>query len=125
MSGRQHTILSEKHQFQTLKLLGSRTGLPRKEQILVTNRNAGAVCLLNLSEDVQTLWVNHVISGNDIEHLIDRLYFTDDIIVVTDRTSIDMNSGEVKVIKVEENDARKSFGYRLNDNDNVKFPFGL
>ena len=34
-----------------------------------------------------------------------------------------MNSGEVKVIKVEENDARESFGYRLSDN--VKFPFGL
>ena len=34
-----------------------------------------------------------------------------------------MNSGEVKVIKVEENDARKSFGYLLNDN--VKFPLGL
>ena len=34
-----------------------------------------------------------------------------------------MNSNEVKVIKVEENDGRKSCGYRLNDN--VKFPFGL
>ena len=54
------------------------------------------------------LSVSHVISGNDIEHLIDRLYFTDDIIVVTDRTSIDTHSGEVKVIEVEENDVRKS-----------------
>ena len=54
-----------------------------------------------------------MMSGDDIEHLIDRSYFTDDIIVVTDRTSIEMNSGEVKVIKVEENDAKKSFGYRL------------
>ena len=62
-------------------------------------------------------------SGNDIEHLIGRLSFPCDIIVVTDRTSIDMKSGEVKVIKVEENDARKSFGYRLNDN--IKFPFIL
>ena len=43
--------------------------------------------------------------------------------VATDRTSIDMNSGEVKVIKVEENDARKPFACRVNDN--VKFPFGL
>ena len=51
--------------------------------------------------------MSHVISGNDSGHLIDCLYFTDDIIVVTDRTSIDMNSGEVKVIKVEENDAKK------------------
>ena len=34
-----------------------------------------------------------------------------------------MNSGEVKVIKVGESDARKSFGYCLNDN--VKYPFGL
>ena len=62
------------------------------------------------------LSVSHEISGTDIEHLTDRLYFTDDIIVFTDRTSIDMNSGEVKTIKVEENDARKSFGYRVNDN---------
>ena len=48
------------------------------------------------------------------------LYFIDDIIAVTDRTSQDMNSCEVKVIKVEENDAKK---YRLNDN--AKFPFDL
>ena len=34
-----------------------------------------------------------------------------------------MNSVEAKVIKVEENDAKKSFGYRLNDS--VKFLFGL
>ena len=54
------------------------------------------------------LSVSHVISGNDIEHLIDHLYFTDNIIVATDRTSIDMNGGKVKVIKVEKNDARKS-----------------
>ena len=67
--------------------------------------------------------MSHVISGNDIEHLIDRLYFTDGITVITDRTSIDMNSGEVRTIKVEENDAGKSFRYCLNDN--VKFPFGL
>ena len=78
---------------------------------------------LNLSEDVQTLSVSHVMPGNNIEHLMDRLYFTDNIIVVTDRTSIDLNSGEVKIIKVEENDTRKLFGYRLNDN--VKFPSGL
>ena len=103
--------------------MGRRTRLPRKEQILVTDRNAGAVCLLNFSEDVQTLSVSHVISGDYIEHLLGRLYFTDDIIVVKDRTSIDMNSGEVKLIKVEENYVRKSFGYRLNDN--VNFPFGL
>ena len=91
--------------------------MPRKEQILVTDPNAGGVvCLSNLSEDVQTLSVNHVISGNDIQHLIDRLYFTDNITVVTDRTSIDMNSGEMKVITEEENDARNSVGYRLNDN---------
>ena len=57
--------------------------------------------------------MSHVISGNDIENLIQRLYFTDNIFVVTDRTSIDMNSGEVKVIKVKENDRRKSFGNRL------------
>ena len=56
--------------------------------------------------------VSHVISGNDTENLIDRLYFTDSTTVVTDRTSIDMNSGDVKVIKVEHNDGRKSFGYR-------------
>ena len=62
-------------------------------------------------------------SGNDIEHLIDRLYFIDDIFVVIDRTLIDMNSGEVKTINVEENDARKSFGYCLNYN--VNFLFGL
>ena len=66
------------------------------------------------------LSVSDVISGNDI---MDRLYFTDDIIVVTDRTSIDMNSGGVKVIKVKENDAKKSSGYRSNND--VKFPFGL
>ena len=83
----------------------------------------GAVYLLNLSEDVQTLSVSHVIFCNDIQHLIDGLYFTDDIIASTDRTSIDMNIGEVKVIKVEENDARKSSGCRLNGN--VKFPFGF
>ena len=58
------------------------------------------------------LSVSHVISGNDTENLIDRLYFTDSTTVVTDRTSIDMNSGDVKVIKVEHNDGRKSFGYR-------------
>ena len=58
-----------------------------------------------------------MISGNDIEHLIDGLFFTDRIIVVTDRTSIELTSGEVKVKKKgEENDARNSFGYRLNDN---------
>ena len=45
-------------------------------------------------------------------------YFTDNIIVVADRTSVDLNSGKVKVIEVEENDARKSFRY-------VKFSFGL
>ena len=65
-----------------------RTALPRKEQILVTDPNAGLVCLLNLSEDVQTLSVSHVISGNNIEYYIDCLYFTDNIIVATDRTSI-------------------------------------
>ena len=64
--------------------------------------------------------MSHAISGNDIEHIIDTLCFTDNIIVVPDRTSIDMNSGEVKIIKVEENDARKPFRYRLNDN--VKCP---
>ena len=69
------------------------------------------------------LSVSHVLSSSDIAHLINRLYFTDNIIVVTDRTSINMDSGEVKVIKVEENDKRKPFGYCLNDN--VKFPFGL
>ena len=53
--------------------------------------------------------MSHVISGNDIEHLNDHLSFTDDIIVVTDSTLIDMNSGEVKVIKVEENDSIMSF----------------
>ena len=34
-----------------------------------------------------------------------------------------MNSGEVKVIKVEENDARKLFGFSLNDN--IEFSFCL
>ena len=68
------------------------------------------------------LSVSHVISGNDIENLIDRL-FTDKITAVTGRTSIDMNNGEVKVIKVEENDGKKSFGYRSNDN--LKFPIDL
>ena len=91
----------------------------RKEQVLATYPNAGAVCLLNLCEDVQTLSVSHVISGDEIEHLIDRLDFTDNIIAVTDRTSIDMKSCEVQVIKVEEYDARKSFGYPLND---IRFP---
>ena len=62
--------------------------------------------------------MSYVISGDEIEHLIDRLDFTDNIIVATDRTSIDMNSGEVQVIKVEENDARNPSGYRLND---IKF----
>ena len=90
----------------------------RKEQIHVTDPNAGVVCLLNLSEDVQTISVSHVISRNDMENLIDRLYFTDKITVVTDRTSIDMNSGDLKVITVEENDA---FKYCLSDN--AKFPF--
>ena len=66
--------------------------------------------------------MSHIISVNEIEHLIDHLYSTDNIIVA-DRTSKCMNSGKVKVINVEENDARKSFGYRLNDN--VKFPFRL
>ena len=54
---------------------------------------------------------------------IERLYVTDSIIVVTDRTSIELNIGGVKVRKIEENDARKLSGYHLNDN--VKFPFGL
>ena len=103
--------------------MGSRAGLPRKEQILVTHLNAGAVCLLNLSEDAQFLSVSHVIFGNAIEHLIDRLHFTVDIIIVTDRTSMHMDSGEVKVIQVEKNDMKKSFGYLLNDN--VKSRFGL
>ena len=84
--------------------------MPREEQTLVTDPNAGVRCLLDLSENVQTLSVSHVISGNDTENLIDRLYFTDSTTVVTDRTSIDMNSGEVKVIKVEDNDGRKSLG---------------
>ena len=96
--------------------------MPRKELILVTNPNAGVVCLLNLFENVQSLSVIHVMSGNNIEHLIDRLYFTDNIVVVTDGTSIDLNSGDVKVIEIEEN-ARKSLGYHLNGN--VNFPFGL
>ena len=43
----------------------------------------------------------YIISGNDIERLIDRLYFTVDIIVVTNRASIHLNSGEVTKIKVE------------------------
>ena len=67
--------------------------------------------------------MNHVISGNDIEHLIDHLYFTDNVKLLLLRTFIDMNSGEVKTIKVGENNARKSFRYRLNNN--VKFPLGL
>ena len=61
-----------------------------------------ALWVLNLPNDVQTLSVSRVISGNDIDHLIYRLYFT---------------------IKAEENDTRKSYGYSLNDN--VKFPFDL
>ena len=96
--------------------------MPKKEQILVTDTKEVAVCLLNLSEDVQTLSMSHVISGNYLEHLIDRFYFTDNIIVANG-TSEDMNSGDVKVMKVEENDTRKSFGYLLDDN--VKFPFCL
>ena len=51
--------------------------------------------------------MSHVISDNDIEHFIYRLYFTDDIIVVANRTSKDLNNAEVKIIKVKENDARK------------------
>ena len=66
-----------------------RTGLPRIEQILVTDTKAGVIRLLNLSEDVQTLSMTHAISGNDIDHLIDRLYFTHNVIVITDRTSIE------------------------------------
>ena len=38
--------------------LAIRTGLPRKEQILLTDPIAGVVCLLNLSKDVQTLSVS-------------------------------------------------------------------
>ena len=67
--------------------------------------------------------MGHVISGNGIEHRTDCLYFAHHIIVVTDRNSVDMNSGDMEVIKVEENDARKSFGYHLNEN--VKFQFAL
>ena len=91
-----------------------------KERADSCNRSKCSCCMSfkSLSENVQTLSVSNVISGKDIEHLKDRLYFTDDIIVVTGRTSIDMNSSEMKVIKVEENDARKSLGYRLNDNVN-------
>ena len=52
------------------------------------------------------LLVSHVTYGNDIEQLFDRLYFTDDV-AATERASIDMNSGEMKVMKVEENNERK------------------
>ena len=83
--------------------------LSRKEQVVVTCSNAGVVCLFNFSENVHTLSVSHVIPGNDIEHPIDCIYFTDGIIAVADRTSKDMTSCEVKVIKVEENGTRKSF----------------
>ena len=87
--------------------------MPRKEQIPVSDPNTGIVCHLNLSKDVQTLSVSHGISGKHIEHPIVYLYFIDNIIIVTGRTSIDMESGEVKVIKVEENKARKSFRFGL------------
>ena len=67
-----------------------RTDLPKIEQILVKDPNAGVVSLLNFSEDVNTLSVSPVISGNDIEHHIYCLYFTDNIIV-TDWMPTDMN----------------------------------
>ena len=37
-----------------------------------------------------------VIFGNDIEHPVDGLHFTDNIIVVTDRTLVDTNIGRLK-----------------------------
>ena len=37
----------------------------------------------------------------NIVHLMNRLYFTDNIIVAKDTTSVYMNGGEVKVVRVE------------------------
>ena len=76
MAQRQHTneksisrleIIGRPERFQPFAI---GTDLPRKNQILVTDPNAGIVCLLNLSEDVQTLSVSHVMSSNNTEHLI-------------------------------------------------------
>ena len=86
----------EARRFQPLAIY---TDLPRKEQLLVTDPNAGISCLLSLPEDVRTLSVSHVISGNDIKHLTDHLHFTDNIKFVTDKALIDMNNGNVNTTK--------------------------
>ena len=74
-----------------------------------------------LSDDIQILTVNRVIRGTDIKHPLDCLYFTDNTIFILDSRSLDMLSSKVKVIIVDENNARKTFGF--GDDDNMKFSF--
>ena len=100
-----------------------RTGLPRDEQILITNPVVGVIYLCTLSADYTALTICRTLEGEDIFHPIDCLFFADNVIVVTDCLSTEAMSGEVKVMVIDHAATRKQFSF--DSASGVKFPFGL
>jgi len=100
-----------------------RTGLPRDEQILITNPAVGVVYLCRLSADYTALTICRTIESADIFHPVDCLFYADNVIVVTDCLSAEAMSGEVKVMVIEDAATRKQFSF--DSASAVKFPFGL
>ena len=100
-----------------------RTGLPRDEQILITNPVVGVIYLCTLSADYTALTICHTIESADIFHPIDCLLFADNLIVVTDCLSAETMSGEVKVMVIKDAATRKQFSF--DSSSGGTFPFGL
>ena len=100
-----------------------RTGLPRDEQIVITNPVVGVIYLCRLSADYTALTLCRTIESADIFHPIDRLFYADNVIVVTDCLSAEAMSGEVKAMVIEDTTRRKQFSF--DSASAVKFPFGL
>ena len=88
---------SSKTSLSKLKVIGNtqrfhpfaiRTGLPRDEQVLITNPVVGVIYLCTLSADYTALTICCTIEGADLIHPIDCLFFADNVIVVTDCPSV-------------------------------------
>ena len=76
----------------TIKVLGKsqqsqpfsiHSGLPKNEQVLVTNPVASKIYLCALSDDYSSITICRNIESPELSHPIDCLYFADDVIVVT------------------------------------------
>ena len=113
-------VLGQSQQFQPFSI---RSGLPNKEQVLVTNPVAGKIYLCALSDDYTSITICRTIESPELSHPIDCLYFADNVIVVTDCLSTDELSGEVKVVIIEDSGVKEAF--KFGAAHGVAFPFGL